>query len=186
MRNHGSIFSFVISHISTEIKKLQEEENNMWTNNLKLWKVIGVIVGIHGQRISGKKLKSWIEKQRLILGGNLITKKEARSIAQDVENKLKNSAFNTPGTEVGYDIYDFNIDGTKYNVFAYFGKKSDGTARWYSVYAGLERECGDIIWADYDSSTAHLRTDELTNAIYKLGNMYTRNKNLQEIKKELK
>ena len=51
------------------------------------------------------------------------------------------------------------------------------------MYAGVEYEGGDNIYADFDNSTEHLRVSELGDSLFKLSNMYKDKKNLDELKK---
>lgn len=76
-------------------------------------------------------------------------KKDAMDIAKDAKAELQNCPFNNPTNEIGYDLYSFQIDDAEYNVFAYIGKQQDEDGKkWYSVYAGVEHEGGDTIYAD--------------------------------------
>lgn len=112
-----------------------------------------------------------------------MTKNEAKEIARDAKDELKESRFNDPTGDAGFDLYEFDLDQKKMNVFAYIGKRKDQTHRWYSVYAGVERADGCIIYADYDYSTANWKVDELTDAIYELANLYTKPENLENLRK---
>ena len=111
-----------------------------------------------------------------------MTRKEAKEKAIEVKNTVTD--FNNPSDEIGYDLYEFELDGNNLVVFAYI-RKAKGTdgRKWYAVYSGCEYDGGDTIWADYDSSTTRLRIDELADAIYRLANMYTDPDNLEELRK---
>jgi len=111
-------------------------------------------------------------------------KKEARKIAEEAKQCLQNAKFNNPADEVGYDLYEFELDGQLMNVFAYISKRKDNDREWYSVYAGVEYDGGDNVYADYDNSTEHLQVDELTESIYALANMYTKQENLSLLKND--
>lgn len=113
-------------------------------------------------------------------------KKEAMEIAIDARNELQNSAFNNPQNDIGYDLYSFQLDGTEFEVFAYIGKQKDEDGqKWYSVYAGVEYAGGDTIYADYDNSTSNLNVTELADAIYLVANLYTKQVNLENLRKML-
>lgn len=111
-------------------------------------------------------------------------KEEARKIAEKAKQCLWNAEFNNPTDEVGYDLYEFELDGQLMNVFAYISKRKDNGREWYSVYAGVEYDGGDNVYADYDNSTEHLQVDELTESIYTLANMYTKQENLLLLKND--
>lgn len=111
-------------------------------------------------------------------------KEEARKIAEKAKQCLRNAEFNNPTDEVGYDLYEFELDGQLMNVFAYISKRKDNGREWYSVYAGVEYDGGDNVYADYDNSTEHLQVDELTESIYTLANMYTKQENLLLLKND--
>lgn len=55
-------------------------------------------------------------------------------------------------------------------------------AEWYSVYAGVEYAGGDNIYADYDHSTNGLSTEELADELFALGNLYTKEENLENLR----
>lgn len=113
-----------------------------------------------------------------------MTKKEAKKIATEIRLELQLAPYNDPTSDVGYDFFEFSINDTKLNVFAYIGKMKDETSKIYSVYAGVEYLNSDNIYADYDHSTTHLRTSELADAIYELANMYIRpGQALEDLKK---
>ena len=113
-------------------------------------------------------------------------KKEAMDIARDAKTELKKCQFNNLSHEIGYDLYSFQMDSIEYNVFAYIGKQQDEDGKkWYSVYAGVEFEGGDTIYADYDNSTNHLQISELANTIYQLANRYQKEENINTLRKML-
>lgn len=111
-----------------------------------------------------------------------MTKKEAKEIAIEAKDVLKYADSNNPANEIGFDLYEFELNDTQIVVFAYINKQDDGKNKWYSVYAGVEYEGGDTIYSNYDNSTEHLRVNELTDSIYRLANMYTKPENIAELK----
>ena len=93
-------------------------------------------------------------------------------IARQIRGSVTN--FNDVNDEVGFDLYTFEMDGTTFNVFAYVRKEQDEHYRrhkWYAVYAGVEYDGGDNIYADDDNSTNSLRVSELADVLFKLSKM---------------
>lgn len=112
-----------------------------------------------------------------------MTRKESREMAKQIRDSI--TKFNDVNNEVGFDLYTFEMDGTEFNVFAYVRKEQDEQNpkhKWYAVYAGVEYEGGDNIYADYDNSTEHLRVSELADTLFKLSNMYKDNECLDKLK----
>ena len=48
-----------------------------------------------------------------------MTKKEAKKIATEIRLELQLAPYNDPTSDVGYDFFEFSINDTKLNVFAY-------------------------------------------------------------------
>lgn len=114
-------------------------------------------------------------------------RKEARLLAKQAAEELKDRPFNSSAEDVGFDLHTFELDGKELNVFAYIGKQRDERgAEWYSVYSGVEHVNGENIYAGYDHSTNSLATEELEDEIFALGNMYTREKYLVELRELIK
>ncbi len=110
-------------------------------------------------------------------------REEARLLAKQAAEELKDRQFNSPVDDVVFDLYTFELDGKELNVFAYIGKQRDEHgAEWYSVYSGVEYINGENIYADYNHSTNGLATEELEDEIFALGNMYTKEKYLEELR----
>lgn len=112
-----------------------------------------------------------------------MTRKESLEMAKQIRDSVTN--FNNVNDEVGFDLYSFEMDGTKFNVFAYVRKEQDEHYRrhkWYAVYAGVEYDGGDDIYADYDNSTDSLRVSELADVLFRLSTMYEDEKYLNELR----
>lgn len=112
-----------------------------------------------------------------------MTRKESMKIAREIRDSVTN--FNDVNDEVGFDLYTFEMDGATFNVFAYVRKEQDEHYRrhkWYAVYAGVEYDGGDDIYADYDNSTNSLRVSELADVLFKLSKMYEDEKHLNELR----
>lgn len=104
-------------------------------------------------------------------------------MAKQIRDSVTN--FNDVNDEVVFDLYTFEMDGTKFNVFAYVSKERDEHYRrhkWYAVYAGVEYDGGDDIYADYDNSTDNLRVSELADVLFRLSIMYEDEKHLNELR----
>lgn len=113
-------------------------------------------------------------------------REEARLLAKQAAEELKNRPFNSSTEDVGFDLYTFELDEKELNVFAYIGKQRDERgAEWYAVFYGVECIRGDDVYTDY-SYTNGLITDELEDEIFALGNMYTREKYLEELRELIK
>jgi len=99
-------------------------------------------------------------------------KKEALELARSVRDSIE--TFNNVYDEIGFDLYQFTMNNCKMNVFAYIRKDKDldTNRKFYAVYAGVEYEGGDTLYADYNHSTDNLRVSELANALYELANLY--------------
>lgn len=110
-----------------------------------------------------------------------MTRKETLEMAREIRDSLAN--FNDVNDEIGYDLYSFELNGSELNVFAYIRKEKDQNHKWYAIYAGVEYEGGNNIYADYDNSTEHLRVCELADVLYHLANMYKQEKYLKELQK---
>lgn len=113
----------------------------------------------------------------------VMTKEEALKLAQTAVSDLKNMPFNNPVNDTGFDLYTFDLDGVSMNVFAYIGKQKYDVNTFYSVYAGVEYTSGDTVYGDYEHSTENLNTDELADAIFELGTMYTKPENIEVLRK---
>lgn len=112
-----------------------------------------------------------------------MTRKESLEMAKQIRDSVTN--FNDVNDEVGFDLYTFEMDGAEFNVFAYVRKEQDEQYRrhkWYAVYAGVEYEGGDNVYADYDNSTDNLRVSELADALFRLSNMYKYEKHLNDLR----
>lgn len=113
--------------------------------------------------------------------------KKALAIATQTERDLKDVPFNDSIKDSGWDLYTFELDGAKLNVFAYISKQrnEDTKAEWYSIYSGVEYVGGDNIFADYAHSTSKLSLAELTDRIFDLTMMYRpdQKKNLEHLRK---
>lgn len=115
-----------------------------------------------------------------------MTKSKALELAKEIRDSLTD--FNNVSDEVGEILYSFELNGIAFDVFAYIRKEKDDNTKnkhshkWYAVYAGVEYDGGDNVYANYDHSTEHLRVKELANEIFVLANMYKEEKNLNELR----
>ena len=68
-----------------------------------------------------------------------MTRKEAKEKAIEVKNSVTD--FNNPSDEIGYDLYEFELDGNNLVVFAYI-RKAKGTdgRKWYAQDANMTAE----------------------------------------------
>ena len=111
-----------------------------------------------------------------------MTRKESIKMAKQIRDSLTH--FNDVNDEISLNLYTFEMNGTKFNVFAYIRKEQDEQNhkhKWYSIYAGIEYKDSNNIYADYDNSTEHLRISELSDVLFKLSNMYKDKKYLDKL-----
>lgn len=124
----------------------------------------------HGFQINNEE-EECCEEYEVEKSNKGLTKKEAYEMARDVKEGC--TEFNNLNDEVGFDLYQFEVDDKELNLFAYIrkGKYDEPPAcKYYAVYWGVEYVGGDNIYTDYD--TVPLTLKDLASKLYELANEY--------------
>ena len=134
----------------------------------------------HGFQINNEEEES-CDEYRKERPHRKMTKKETYEMAQAVKEGC--AEFNNVNDEVGFDLYQFEVDGKQLNVFAYIRKGRDDeypSCKYYVIYTGVEYVGGDNIYTDYD--TVPLTLKALSNKLYELACEYQKEDAIEMLK----